>query len=145
MGWKKRMSQAVREMEFAEYGSFFEDRPVVVDCALGTDPLGSPESVAEGLAQASRRDVGLCPGDDLPLRRLLTDYGGLSFSPEEVVLGTGSIGLLVAVARTFCAPGASVLGVSLSFPKAPCTFGFPAQPTGLFHWFLPTIGFICLA
>jgi histidinol-phosphate aminotransferase len=124
MGWKKRMSQAVREMEFAEYGSFFEDRPVIVDCALGTNPLGSPESVAEGLAQASCWDVGLYPGDDLPLRRLLADYWGRFFSPEEVVLGTGSIGLLVAMARTFCAPGASVLGVSPQFPDGPMHFQF---------------------
>ncbi len=122
MHWKKRMPRAVREMEFAEYGSAREDRPVAVDCALGTNPLGSPRCVAETTAERVVGDLCAYPGDDLPLRRALSDAWRGAFSPEEVVLGTGSIGLLVGLARTFCAPGAQVLGVLPQFPDGPMHF-----------------------
>ena len=121
MHWKKRMPRAVREMEFAEYGSAREDRPVAVDCALGTNPLGSPRCVAE-TAESEAGDLCAYPGDDLPLRRALSDSWKGAFSPEEVILGTGSIGLLVGLARTFCAPGAQVLGVLPQFPDGPMHF-----------------------
>jgi histidinol-phosphate aminotransferase len=64
------------------------------------------------------------PGDDLPFREALSTYWRGSFSPEEVIPGTGSIGLIISVARTFCAPGSIVLGAVPQFPDGPMHFQF---------------------
>jgi len=124
MNWKDTMPPAVRDMEFAEYATSREERPVAVDCSLGTNPLGSPESSGRICRSASLPDPCPYPGDDLPFREGLSKYWGGSFSPEEVIPGTGSIGLIISVARTFCAPGSIVLGAVPQFPDGPMHFQF---------------------
>lgn len=118
------MPKAVREMEFAEYATSQEERPVAVDCSLGTNPLGSPGCVGKLIEAGRFTDPCLYPGDDLPFRKALSDSWKGAFTPEEVILGTGSIGLIISLARTFCSPGAVVLGASPQFPDAPMHFQF---------------------
>lgn len=118
------MPKAVREMEFAEYASSREERPVAVDCSLGTNPLGSPGCVGKLLPAGRFTDPCSYPGDDLPFRKALSDSWNGAFSPEEVIPGTGSIGLIISLARTFCSPGAVVLGASPQFPDAAMHFQF---------------------
>lgn len=124
MHWREHMPRPVREMEFAEYATCREDRPVEVDCSLGTNPLGSPGCVGEILPAGKFTDPCGYPGDDLPFRRAISDSWKGAFGPEEVILGTGSIGLIISLARTFCAPGSKVLGVVPQFPDGPMHFQF---------------------
>lgn len=122
MIWKEKMPAPVRDMKFAEYATAREERPVAVDCALGTNPLGSPGYVNEILGSGRLPDPSGYPGDDLPFRRALSDSWGRIFSPEDVVIGTGSIGLIITLARTFCTEGCAVLGVTPQFPDGPMHF-----------------------
>ncbi len=124
MHWKEHMPKPVREMEFVEYATFHEERPVKVDCSLGTNPMGSPECVREILSAGKFKDPCVYPGDNLPFRKALSDSWNGAFAPEEVIFGTGSIGLIISLARTFCAPGAKVLGASPQFPDASMHFQF---------------------
>lgn len=118
------MPKAVREMKFAEYASSREERPVAVDCSLGTNPLGSPGCIGKLLPPGRFSNPCSYPGDDLPFRKALSDSWKGAFAPEEVILGTGSIGLIISLARTFCSPGAVVLGASPQFPDAAMHFQF---------------------
>jgi len=122
MNWKARMPAPVRNMEFAEYATSREERPVLVDCALGTNPLGPPDRVRELIRTGRLPDPGGYPGDDLPFRKALSDSWKGVFSPDEVIIGTGSIGLIISLARTFCTTGAAVLGVTPQFPDGPMHF-----------------------
>lgn len=122
MIWKEKMPAPVRDMKFTEYATSREERPVIVDCALGTNPLGSPGCVNEILGSVRLPDPSGYPGDDMPFRKALSDSWHGVFSPEEVVTGTGSIGLIITLARTFCTKGCSVLGVTPQFPDGPMHF-----------------------
>ena len=124
MKWKEKMPAPVRDKTFAEYGSSREERPVLVDCALGTNPLGSPPWAKEIMRSGDLLDPGGYPGDDLPLRKALSDAWNGAFSPDEIVTGTGSIGLIISLAGAFCAPGAEVLGIAPQFPDGPMHFQF---------------------
>ncbi|MFP4482658.1 MAG: pyridoxal phosphate-dependent aminotransferase [Thermovirgaceae bacterium] len=124
MTWKDRMPPPVRDTFFKEYATAGEDRPVAVDCALGTNPVGSPEGVMKRLGQnlegAAR--ISSYPSGDGIFRKTLSAAWGGAFAPEEVVLGTGSIGLLISLARTFCGPGTTVAGLRPQFPDGPLHF-----------------------
>jgi len=124
MKWKEKMPETVRDRTFTEYGSSREERPVLVDCALGTNPLGSPPWVRGIMASGRLPDPGGYPGDDLPLRKALSNSWRGIFSPDEIVTGTGSIGLIVTLAGTFCTTGTSVLGIAPQFPDGPMHFQF---------------------
>ncbi|MGC9372676.1 MAG: pyridoxal phosphate-dependent aminotransferase [Thermovirgaceae bacterium] len=124
MTWKDRMPPPVRDTFFREYATAREERPVAVDCALGTNPVGAPEGVVKrlgnNLGDATR--ISAYPsGDDIFRKALSTSWDG-AFTPDEVVLGTGSIGLLISLARTFCAPGSTVVGLRPQFPDGPLHF-----------------------
>ncbi len=124
MTWKDRMPPPVRDTFFREYATTREERPVAVDCALGTNPVGAPEGVMKrlgnNLGDATR--ISAYPsGDDIFRKALSSSWNG-AFTPEEVVLGTGSIGLLINLARAFCAPGTTVLGLRPQFPDGPLHF-----------------------
>lgn len=123
MNWKDRMPPPVRDTFFKEYASVREERPVIIDCALGTNPLGAPEKAMNRLLRWKRTaDVSAYPsGDNLFKKAISSAWDGV-FSPDEVILGTGSIGLIISVARTFCAPGTTVLGVTPQFPDGPLHF-----------------------
>lgn len=124
MKWKEKMPAPVRDRTFTEYGSSREERPVLVDCALGTNPLGSPPWARKIMESGRLPDPGGYPGDDLPLRKALSNSWKGIFSPDEIVTGTGSIGLIVTLAGTFCTTGTSVLGIAPQFPDGPMHFQF---------------------
>jgi histidinol-phosphate aminotransferase len=124
MTWKDRMPPPVRDTFFREYATAREERPVAVDCALGTNPVGAPEGIMKrlvnNLGDATR--ISAYPsGDDIFRKALSTSWEG-AFNPDEVLLGTGSIGLLISLARAFCAPGTTVLGLTPQFPDGPLHF-----------------------
>jgi|GEM_PF-76718 histidinol-phosphate aminotransferase len=123
MNWKDRMPSNVRDVFFKEYASAREYRHVAVDCSLGTNPLGAPERVLARLASIGNKvDISSYPTGDELFRKVLSAAWGGAFQPEEVILGTGSIGLLITLARTFCGPDATVVGLTPQFPDGPLHF-----------------------
>jgi len=124
MTWKSKMPSTVRDTIFREYASAHEDRPVAVDCALGTNPLGAPEVVLEGLGRNTKEfvDISSYPSADDLFRKALSKAWDKAFEPDDVLFGTGSIGLIISVARTFCCPDTLVLGISPQFPDGPLHF-----------------------
>lgn len=124
MHWRDQMPKAVKDMEFTEYASSHEEHQIVVDCSLGTNPLGSPECVGEMLPSEGFTNPCGYPNDDLSFKKALSDSWKGAFAPEEVILGTGSIGLIISLARTFCSPITVVLGVAPQFPDGPMHFQF---------------------
>lgn len=124
MHWRDKMPKAVRDIEFAEYATCREERAVALDCSLGTNPLGSPGCVEKLLSAGQFTNPCAYPGDDLPFKKAISDSWKGVFAPEEVILGTGSIGLIVSLARTFCSPGSVVLGIAPQFPDGPMHFQF---------------------
>lgn len=124
MHWRDKMPKAVREIEFAEYATCREEREVALDCSLGTNPLGSPGCVDKLLSKGQFTNPCAYPGDDIAFKKAISDSWKGVFAPEEVILGTGSIGLIVSLARTFCSPGSVVLGVAPQFPDGPMHFQF---------------------
>jgi histidinol-phosphate aminotransferase len=124
MTWKSKMPSPVRDTIFREYATAGEDRPVAVDCALGTNPLGAPEVVLERLGRNTKESVGISsyPSSDDLFRKALSKAWNNAFVPDDVLFGTGSIGLIISVARTFCGPGTTVLGIRPQFPDGPLHF-----------------------
>jgi histidinol-phosphate aminotransferase len=125
MTWKSKMPSPVRDSFFREYATTCEDRPVAVDCALGTNPLGAPEVVLKHLGHNSKESsVGISsyPSSDDLFRKALSKAWNNAFEPDEILFGTGSIGLIISVARTFCGPGTIVLGIRPQFPDGPLHF-----------------------
>jgi len=89
----------------------------VIDCGLGTSPLGMPESLCRLL-----RDGKTCNLCDYPepepndLKVAITEaHRAWKISPEEVLVGGGSIGVLVSLFRVLLRPGSVMLGVSPQF------------------------------
>ncbi len=89
----------------------------VIDCGLGTNPLGMSEGLRAFLAKA-----GSCNLCDYPapepedLKRAIAAAHGLwGITPEQVLVGGGSIGVLVTLLRLLLRPGSVMSGVSPQF------------------------------
>jgi histidinol-phosphate aminotransferase len=93
----------------------------VVDCALGTNPLGIPDSVRAFLASPQNWDPGCYPPPDLtPLRETIAEYlGDSDVTREHIVLGHGSFGVLLTLLRILLPPGSLLGGVSPQFTDVP--------------------------
>ncbi|MEA3507657.1 MAG: aminotransferase class I/II-fold pyridoxal phosphate-dependent enzyme [Synergistota bacterium] len=124
MKWKERMPAIVREKEFPEYATATENRPVIIDCSLGTNPSGPPDLSASIPGNRVKPDTAAYPGGDLKLKKAISDSWRRMVEPEEIILGTGSIGLIVTIARTFCSTDSRVLGITPQFPDGPMHFQF---------------------
>jgi len=92
----------------------------VIDCALGTNPLGTPPAVRrflEGL-----QDVPVCgyprPEPENLKRAIASKYKSWRILPEQILVSGGSMGVLVALSRLMLAPGTSFTGVSPQFTDA---------------------------
>ena len=92
----------------------------VIDCALGTNPLGTPPSVRrflEGL-----EDLSVCgypqPEPEKLKEAIVSKYASWQILPEQVLVGGGSMGVLVTLSRLLLGPGISFTGISPQFTDA---------------------------
>ena len=92
----------------------------VIDCALGTNPLGTPPAVRrflEGL-----QDVPVCgypqPEPEDLKKAIASKYASWCILPEHVLVSGGSMGVLITLARLMLSPGTSFAGISPQFTDA---------------------------
>jgi histidinol-phosphate aminotransferase len=93
----------------------------LVDCALGTNPLGASPEVLASLQSPQEWDPsGYPPPEPTLLREPLISYlGEGTISPEELVFGNGSIDVLLTLLRILLPPGSVMGGISPQFTDVP--------------------------
>ncbi|MCF7936484.1 MAG: aminotransferase class I/II-fold pyridoxal phosphate-dependent enzyme [Synergistales bacterium] len=119
----REILQASRESYVTRTGSHVH-KPVeggVIDCALGTNPLGMAEAVRAQLAQAQEWDPSVYPaGDARALKERLRGYlGAERTEADEIIVGQGSIDILLTLLRLLLPPGSLLGGVSPQFTDVP--------------------------
>jgi histidinol-phosphate aminotransferase len=107
----------------------------LIDCDLGTNPLGASRHVCRALGCVGLDDVAPYPpaqADDLA--RVLIDYWGIrGLPPEQMVFGSGSIDVLTTLLRIL-PQGTTIVGPSPQFtslPVAGVAMGLAYQPVRL--------------
>lgn len=92
----------------------------VIDCALGTNPLGTPPSVRrflEGL-----ENISVCgypqPEPEKLKETIAGKYASWQVLPEQILVGGGSMGVLVTLSRLLLGPGTFFTGISPQFTDA---------------------------
>ena len=104
-----------------EYATLKESRPVLVDCALGCNPLGTPAS-ARAVIERGGIGVDAYPdGKETVIGGIRSFWKG-AVEPSQLILGCGSIGVLTTIARSLCGPGARVLGMAPQFTSGLLAF-----------------------
>ncbi len=93
----------------------------LVDCALGTNPLGASPEILASLQNPQGWDPsGYPPPEATVLREPLISYlGEGTVSPEELVFGSGSIDVLLTLLRILLPPGSVMGGISPQFTDVP--------------------------
>lgn len=93
----------------------------LVDCALGTNPLGTSPEVLSSFRNPQKWDPSSYPPPEpTMLRKPLISYlGEGTLSPEELVFGSGSIDVLLTLLRILLPPGSVMGGVSPQFTDVP--------------------------
>lgn len=95
----------------------YPDGVELIDCALGTNPLGTPPSVKSVLERA--RELSVCgypePEPERLKETIVSQFPSWNVRPEHVLVGGGSMGVLVTLSRLLLGPGASLTGVSPQF------------------------------
>ncbi|PIE55448.1 MAG: hypothetical protein CSA35_00925 [Dethiosulfovibrio peptidovorans] len=122
MDWRSVIPQGLRDTETELYVNAEESRPWIVDCALGSSPVGPPPIVQDRF--------GPFFGDDLwrytaPADRLsepFCQYWGNLVHPHELAFANGTDTILVILAKALGAPGGLVLGLAPQFTDAPVHF-----------------------
>ncbi|EFQ24498.1 aminotransferase class I and II [Aminomonas paucivorans DSM 12260] len=115
-----------------------EPRPYEVDCSLGVNPLGMSPRVAARLREPlSGLDLAPYPRGEGPLAEALSSAWDGLFRPEQVLLGCGSMGVLLSLLRVLARPGASLLGLSPQFPDFPFQARFSGMEARSLPLFFP--------
>ena len=89
----------------------------VVDCALGTNPLGMPPSAKRALEEGAGTDLCRYPSpepEDLKLA-IPSRYPSWRLCREQILVGSGSMGVLVNLLRLLLRPGTTFSGISPQF------------------------------
>ena len=122
MDWKERIPQGLKDVKTELYFNSIENRPVAIDCGLGSSPIGAPNSVREAFEPIFGEDLSryVPPANRLadPVCRF---WNGL-VSEDELVFANGTDTILVVLAKALAAPGGKVLGMAPQFTDAPVHF-----------------------
>ncbi len=98
----------------------YPDGMTVIDCALGTNPLGAPRPLLEFFDGS--RSVELSsypPNEQAALRKKLArHYREWGVSEDQFLTGLGSMGVLLTLSRILLRPGTSFCGISPQFTDA---------------------------
>ncbi len=95
----------------------YPDGVELIDCALGTNPLGTPPSVKAVLETA--KELSVCgypePEPERLKETIVSKFPSWNVRPEHILVGGGSMGVLVTLSRLLLGPEASFTGVSPQF------------------------------
>jgi histidinol-phosphate aminotransferase len=124
--WKGRLPRHILEMTHESYARRNESQlhrspsSLLINCGLGTNPLGVPPSVTRLLKSCHKWDISQYPP---PVARSLTSaiarYLGIDGLEDSIVLGHGSMDVLINLARLLLPPGSLLCGVSPQFTDMP--------------------------
>lgn len=125
--WRGRLPRHILDVSQRSYVKRGESRlhknlpEGLINCGLGTNPLGFPPSLREVLKHATA-----CEACDYPpalaedLQEAVVDYIGMSGLQKRSILpGHGSIDILVTLIRLLLPPGSLLSGVSPQFTDTP--------------------------
>jgi len=92
----------------------------IIDCGLGTNPLGAPECLRGAIVGSRLPDLDVYPDPDPEALReaLASAHPAWGIGPERILVGGGSIGVLVTLVRLLLRPG-SVMAGRASPPSSP--------------------------
>ncbi|HOO64520.1 MAG TPA: aminotransferase class I/II-fold pyridoxal phosphate-dependent enzyme [Synergistaceae bacterium] len=92
----------------------------LVDCALGTNPLGAPPEILAYLQEPQKwNPSGYPPSEAQILQEMLPSYLGDSVAPKDIVFGHGSIDVLLTLLRILLPPESVMGGISPQFTDIP--------------------------
>lgn len=119
--WKGRLPREIFEIGQQGYAAAepvaYPEGLEVIDCGLGTNPLGMPVSVRrflEGGAGCSVCDYPAPEPEDLKAA-IASVHGAWGISPDQVLVGGGSMGVLLTLVRLLLRPGSVMSGISPQF------------------------------
>lgn len=119
--WRGKLPREIFEIAQQGYAAaepvVYPEGIEVIDCGLGTNPLGMPESLRRFLEKGIPCD--LCdypePEPEGLKQAIATVHDAWKVSPDQLLVGGGSIGLLVSLFRILLRPGSVLCGVSPQF------------------------------
>jgi histidinol-phosphate aminotransferase len=122
--WKGKLPREIFEIQQQGYAAaepvVYPEGVEVIDCGLGTNPLGMPESLCRFLGGDKRCNLCDYPApepEDLK-EAIANVHGTWKLSAEQVLVGGGSMGVLVTLVRLLLRPGSVMAGVSPQFTDA---------------------------
>lgn len=122
--WKGKLPKEILEIQQRGYVSServsYPEGIEIIDCELGTSPLGMPESLRRLLKNGNLCDLCDYPApepEDLK-DALAAVHGAWNVAPEQILVGGGSIGVLVSLFRVLLRPGSVMTGISPQFTDA---------------------------
>ena len=122
--WKGKFSEVILEAEQRSYAMAkafqYPDDIETIDCALGTNPLGMPECLKKASLLSGGYDLCGYPvsaEDDLK-EAISSAHVAWNISPDQILVGGGSMGVLVTLARILISRGAVLSGISPQFTDA---------------------------
>ena len=119
--WQGRLPREIFEIGQQGYAAAepvaYPDGLEVIDCGLGTNPLGMPKVLCrflEGGCSCNLCDYPAPEPEDLKAA-IASAHAGWGVTPRQVLVGGGSIGVLVTLVRILLRPGSVMSGVSPQF------------------------------
>ena len=119
--WKGRLPREIFDIGQQGYVGaepvVYPEGVEVIDCGLGTNPLGMPESLCRFLG--GDRGCNLCdypaPEPEDLKAAIAGAHGCWKLSAEQVLVGGGSMGVLVTLVRLLLRAGSVMAGVAPQF------------------------------
>ncbi len=115
-----KILKSIKEFKSESYAKDTDtgDYETKLDCSLGTNPLGYSQTLKPAISAISSVDINSYPNfpyDDV--KKALAEFWGdcASLTSDNIVIGTGSIGLLELINKTFVTNGSKVLGYTPQF------------------------------
>jgi len=125
--WRGRLPRHILEVAHRSYVA--RDKSLLhensdkrlIDCGLGTNPLGFPPSLRNVLEGVAEMAICEYPSPTAEaLRKAIADYIGISGIDEgSVLVGHGSIDILITLIRLLLPPGSLLSGICPQFTDVP--------------------------
>lgn len=123
MDWKCAVPPSLRGGELDLYIYDRQPGKTILDCSLGTNPLGPPPAVHSQLSARNMKwALGAYPTDLEEFCRAVAGFWQGRVSPEEVLPGAGTMEIIFNLLRLFGHQGNVILGLCPQFPDVPQRF-----------------------
>lgn len=122
MNWKEAVPEAIRDMQTVLYVKNVDDRDCVIDCGLGTSPVGAPPSISEKWQGLLSDDISTYSYPGEVLSASVSRFWNGAVKPEELVFANGSDTIIVLLAKALGGIDGTILGMAPQFTDAPVHF-----------------------